>query len=139
MSDLEKPDWFFDGRKYRYGGSRGRLKKIKLEAKVREDPRYSRHDFRKRMAIIEAMGGECANCAEDDPDDLEFDHIDWRTKEHPKETFNPYRPWDELVDEIEGKYQLLCSTCHNHKSALDVRAMKAAGVYGKHDERYAQR
>lgn len=67
--------------------------------------------------LIERLGGKCAKC--EVTQNLEFDHIDWRTK-----IFLITTNWyieDRVLFEAElAKCQLLCHSCHKIKTARDV-------------------
>lgn len=72
----------------------------------------------RRARAVESLGGKCARC--DEVDDLQFDHIDPRTKtmtiaraaSRSEEFF-----WAEVA-----KCQLLCFPCHLEKTAEDYRS-----------------
>jgi hypothetical protein len=67
--------------------------------------------------LIERLGGKCAKC--ESTENLEFDHIDWRTK-----TFLITTNWyieDRVLFEAElAKCQLLCHPCHKTKTIQDL-------------------
>lgn len=71
---------------------------------------------RHRALIAEAMyllGSECVHCGEDDLDQLQFDHIDPRTKlaNCSPTAMGVYAFWREVM-----KCQLLCGPCNVVKS-----------------------
>lgn len=74
--------------------------------------------------LIARFGGVCVQC--DATDQLEFDHVDWRTKE-----FTIASNWamrDRTKFELELlKCQLLCSHCHEQKTQIDKQEMGLVG------------
>jgi 5-methylcytosine-specific restriction endonuclease McrA len=69
----------------------------------------------RRARLIEMLGGCCVRCGS--TDDLEFDHIDPKTKRFTIGG-NLSRPWADLVEEAR-RCQLLCQKCHRAKCAED--------------------
>ena len=71
----------------------------------------------KRSLAVELFGGECSICGS--TEQLEFDHIDWKTK-----TCEIAKIWsfkqEKFLKEL-SKCQLLCSACHSEKSSGDQR------------------
>lgn len=68
--------------------------------------------YRRRTYALEKLGGKCSEC--ESVDDLEFDHIDPRTK-----SFTIGKMWavsEERFEEELSKCQVLCKTCHTEKS-----------------------
>jgi hypothetical protein len=74
--------------------------------------------------LISKFGGVCMQC--DASDQLEFDHVDWRTKD-----FTIASNWamkDRAKFDLELlKCQLLCSTCHEEKTQVDKQEMGLVG------------
>jgi 5-methylcytosine-specific restriction endonuclease McrA len=72
---------------------------------------------RRRLAAIEQFGGKCIKCGSEE--DLEFDHIDKKTKvrkgDHAMWSWSEHRRNEELK-----KCQLLCEKCHIQKT-IDER------------------
>ncbi len=88
---------------------------------------YMSDRYRRRKAeALERLGGCCALCG--NFDDLEFDHIDPKTKRytiariwlHSESKF-----WAEIV-----KCQLLCRMCHEEKTIIDLNKKRAKGAHG---------
>lgn len=73
------------------------------------------------------MGGCCVDCGA--TEDLEFDHINPETK-----AFNILQGWgfaeERLIEELK-KCQLLCSICHDIKTATDNSVPHGGGKSGK--------
>ncbi|HEY5352116.1 MAG TPA: hypothetical protein VIK57_06645 [Streptosporangiaceae bacterium] len=78
----------------------------------------------RRERLIELLGGECVRCGA--TDDLEFDHIDPRTKVFAVGSDMSWA-WSQLVKEAL-KTQLLCRPCHVAKGKED-RPEPAHGYY----------
>lgn len=80
---------------------------------------YFRNRYREqREWAIEFLGGKCANCGNDDLDDLEFDHS--KCEIHPYTRVSAViRGWSrERLMKLfkDQKIQLLCTDCHLEKS-----------------------
>jgi hypothetical protein len=58
----------------------------------------------------------CADCGENDPVVLEFDHLDGESKSFDIGHSLPYRNWRSIVDEIE-KCEVVCANCHRRRTA----------------------
>lgn len=71
-----------------------------------------------RDYIITKLGGACKRCGSQE--NLEVDHVDWRTKEFNVGRLWADKQWHHLEAELE-KCQLLCKSCHIEKSKWDVR------------------
>ena len=68
----------------------------------------------RRALLIKHLGGKCVKCGCDDPNQLEFDHIDASTKTiHISRRIA--RAIETILEEIE-KCQLLCNECHKAKT-----------------------
>jgi hypothetical protein len=78
----------------------------------------------RRERLIELLGGECVRCGA--TDDLEFDHIDPKTKAFAVGS-DMSRAWSQLVEEAL-KTQLLCRPCHVAKGKED-RPEPSHGYY----------
>jgi hypothetical protein len=77
---------------------------------INNSSRRRSHERRRRL-LIEAYGGKCACCGEDDPHFLTIDHVDGRSPEHQK--LSGMQLTSRL--EIEGypdTCQLLCWNCN---------------------------
>ena len=56
----------------------------------------------------------CADCGEDDPVVLEFDHLG--DKEFGVGSALPYRAWASILEEI-AKCDVVCANCHRRRTA----------------------
>ena len=72
--------------------------------------------------MIEHLGGRCSACGT--TEQLEIDHIDWRTKNFAVSLMWPKSRREELIEEL-GKCQLLCYLHHLEKSIEDWREQRA--------------
>lgn len=70
-----------------------------------------------RVELLQALGGLCVECGNDDLDALEFDHKSradrtWRARDTSR--------WQRLAnykrEAAEGKIQLLCRSCNGRKN-----------------------
>lgn len=77
---------------------------------------YMRRRYHEKMAEFrEMLGGQCARCGS--KKNLQFDHIDRRTKKNHRHVIGSL--WNKPADVIEAelkKCQLLCADCHLIKS-----------------------
>jgi len=81
---------------------------------------------KRRGDAKEFLGGKCNKCGS--VEDLQFDHIDPKTKSFPIGTMwsvSEERFWNELK-----KCQLLCRKCHIKKSILEAGKKIAKGTHG---------
>jgi 5-methylcytosine-specific restriction endonuclease McrA len=93
--------------------------------------KYMRDYMRKRMwerkkQAQQQLGGTCKHC--DSSDDLEFDHIDPKSK-----TMVISKMWTASEVRFQAelrKCQLLCRSCHIIKSALECGKKPARGTHG---------
>jgi len=77
---------------------------------------------RRKLAALEALGGQCADCGDSYREaQLEFDHIVREGKAFNILARLSYR-WPVLVEELK-KCQLLCRSCHYEKTARENRAL----------------
>lgn len=72
---------------------------------------------KKRLQLIESLGGKCVQCEESDANKLAFDHIreedrDWDCRK----TEWSHRMSIYAREIAEGKIQLLCETCNSKKA-----------------------
>jgi hypothetical protein len=58
----------------------------------------------------------CADCGEDDPAVLEFDHLDDQEKAFEIAAALPYRAWASILAEI-AKCDVVCANCHRRRTA----------------------
>lgn len=74
--------------------------------------------MQRKSEYIKHLGEKCCVCGS--KDDLQFDHIDWRTK-----SFSIMSKWSiknqSIVYEELRKCQLLCAKCHRDKTNSDVK------------------
>jgi hypothetical protein len=66
----------------------------------------------------------CADCGENDPVALEFDHLDSEAKAFDIGQSLPYRNWQAILDEIE-KCEVVCANCHRRRTALRRGTLRA--------------
>lgn len=77
-----------------------------------EGKRKARERARKRrLSLIEQMGGECVCCGEDTYEFLQFDHIDGNGAEHRNELGRTSLATSDVIAKIE-EFQLLCCNCN---------------------------
>jgi hypothetical protein len=85
---------------------------IGIRRKASDSAEYRRMRYKEnRLAMIEEMGGKCAHCEVDDPEILEFHHLQprtWKTRDKNR--------WTRLAiykrEWAEGKIELLCAECN---------------------------
>lgn len=88
----------------------------KRSKKERNDAVVTQH----RRRLTEARRGQwCVRCQEDDPNVLEFDHLD-PTKKRKALAALPYLNDNAFREELE-KTQVLCVNCHRKKSVKENR------------------
>lgn len=76
------------------------------------------------------LGGRCAACGSEAQ--LQFDHIDARSKSFEIADRIAQYAWQRIVDELK-KCQLLCFDCHVTKSKIDFQTTKHKIERGRHD------
>lgn len=70
----------------------------------------------------------CVYCGNDNPLNLDLDHIDRSTKKNtPATMITGGYAWDTVVDEL-AKCQPVCRNCHNIKSILESGKMKGCDI-----------
>jgi hypothetical protein len=74
--------------------------------------RQTEWGVRARAALIQALGGKCEWCGEDDPNVLEIDHINGRDWV-PSKVSSAHRVSIYRREAREGKVQVLCDHCNN--------------------------
>jgi hypothetical protein len=88
-----------------------------------------------RLKCIEAYGGHCVVCSENDPDVLTFDHVNNDGKDHRKELGGKYRTGPTVAlyrwavkHNYPNTLQLLCWNCnyskHRNKGVIPARRFK---------------
>jgi len=80
----------------------------------------------RREKAIEKLGGKCSKC--DSTDGLQFDHVDRTTKKFTIGTLSSINEQD-FWKEVD-KCQLLCDTCHQVKTLLDLGRVSAKSTHG---------
>lgn len=84
---------------------------------------YLKHRYAARWRkAIELLGGRCAACGSETQ--LQFDHIDARSKSFEISDRIAQYAWRRIVDELK-KCQLLCFDCHVAKSKFDMVKIRA--------------
>lgn len=80
--------------------------------KVRTTQAVQRAKYRKQA--LDALGGKCVRCGEDDPIVLHLDHIagDGGADKRKRSSWERLRAVPNEVD----RYQLLCANCHARKT-----------------------
>jgi 5-methylcytosine-specific restriction endonuclease McrA len=73
--------------------------------------RQTQYASKMKRVLIELLGGRCALCPEDDPDKLEFDHINGRDYE-PRQLSYSARLAKYKREAAAGKLRLLCGPCN---------------------------
>ena len=83
------------------------------------------HDQRGRALSI--LGNKCKRCG--NLEDLEFDHVDPRSKVCEIEKLFTTAAWDRVEDELD-KCQLLCKPCHTIKTNAQLGTSYRRGPKG---------
>lgn len=86
----------------------------------------------KKQELFDLLGGKCVQCGA--LNNLEFDHINWRTKEFTIGNAWGIKDKEKLRREL-NKCQLLCRSCHKVKTAQDQKEQKLMPV--NHGTQYA--
>lgn len=80
--------------------------------------------WRRRLAVIEAYGGQCARCGEAIPEFLTVDHIDESGAAHRRSvSSSTFYTWLKSLGYPKDNYQLLCMNCNfakGHKRSSKV-------------------
>lgn len=80
-------------------------------------PQLNRHtqEAKKiRAALLAKLGGKCVLCQKDDPDKLEFDHINGRNYE-PRKLSYKMRMIRYRREAAKGELRLLCGDCNRRE------------------------
>lgn len=80
-----------------------------------------------RGKCFAVIGIQCAKCGA--VEDLEIDHVDWRTKTLEISKSMGSAKWPAVLEELK-KCQALCGKCHREKSAAEAIERAAAEVHG---------
>ena len=88
---------------------------------------HIRRYHRLKQKLIVLLGGQCTQCRE--TMDLQFDHIDPKTKKFTITDYLLRLPWSEILKEIK-KCQLLCRKHHDVKTLVDKGQIAAKGTHG---------
>jgi 5-methylcytosine-specific restriction endonuclease McrA len=80
----------------------------------------------RREKAIEKLGGKCTKCGSSDG--LQFDHVDPTTKKFSIGTLSSINE-DAFNKEVD-KCQLLCDSCHQSKTLLDLGRVSAKDTHG---------
>jgi hypothetical protein len=106
------PVSFFFKNKARYDGLSVRCKRCHLENAC--NPKHI------RKAVIAKLGGKCAHCGYDkDIRALALDHVNGDGAQHRKEQKQPNKYYKDMLDDTEGRYQILCFNCNEIKKHED--------------------
>lgn len=81
---------------------------------------------KKRLELINSLGGQCAHCGS--MDKLEFDHIDPDTKLANVTDLITSGTWESVLAEL-AKCQLLCRICHIEKTRSELGPL-ARDIHG---------
>lgn len=87
-----------------------------------------RRTTERRNLAIKYLGGKCTKCKV--VDNLEFDHVDPKTKLYEIATHLWDYSWNKLLLEL-NKCQLLCISCHKEKTMLEKSVDHGGGKTGK--------
>ncbi len=85
-----------------------------------------RRYHQRRKEALRYLGGQCVVCGT--KEDLEIDHID-----PDRKSFGLGKLWSVAIDKFRQeleKCQLLCSACHEEKSANERGRKRAKGTHG---------
>ena len=74
-----------------------------------------------RQDMLDYMGGRCVNCGSEE--ELEFDHIDWRTKSFTIGRLYGLHKLESVYEELK-KCQILCNPCHRDKTKQDLQEQR---------------
>ena len=74
-----------------------------------------------RREFLDFLGGRCVRCGSDE--ELEFDHIDWRTKSFTVARLYGLARLKTVYEELK-KCQILCKSCHRDKTKQDMREQR---------------
>ena len=73
--------------------------------------RLRAYQRKRRIALIERLGGKCVRCGFVDIRALQIDHVNGDGYLERGETTN-YLKVNKSLDDNEGRYQLLCANCN---------------------------
>lgn len=97
------------------------LKQFAEINRSKRNEKHRKHRIKQRLSAIDRLGGKCIVCEIDDPDVLEFDHIEpllRKSNNQPKCKGDTYK--QILRDESSSsKFQLLCANCHTKKTRMN--------------------
>lgn len=66
---------------------------------------------KRRLEVIEKLGGKCSGCGFSDHRALQIDHVNGGgNKEYRK--LGQVASWNKMLKDTEGLYQLLCANCN---------------------------
>jgi len=106
-------------RKY-YQEHKKHLKEIK-NTWLKKHPDYPKLSMRKyhrklrlgvRLGVLQFLGGKCVRCGFDDVRALQIDHINGGGNKEVKLINNTKTYYLKVLNDKEGKYQLLCANCN---------------------------
>jgi hypothetical protein len=82
-------------------------------AKLRTPEYRKERRDRKRLEIVDHLGGKCVRCGFSDIRALQIDHVNGGgVKARKQPNYNWWRFWVEVRKDTSGKYQLLCANCN---------------------------
>ena len=98
-----------------------RVKKYLEENKDKIKLRYLKKKEKYKWILEFKTTQGCLRCGENDPDCLDFDHIDPTTKEYKIADMVHSSLSKEVIMREIDKCQVLCANCHRKKTAKDRR------------------
>ena len=86
-----------------------------------------RRDRHRKMMWELLCRSACADCGEDDPEVLEFDHRGDSKKSHDISAMVGNHKWETILEEIE-KCDVVCANCHRRRTNRQFGRWRALAV-----------